>query len=78
MRKNIGYDYSKLLGRMKEKGVTQLELANEIGVSETTMNFSLMNKRAFKQNEMLDACRVLDIALSEVDIYFFSHNTLEN
>lgn len=78
MHKTKTYDYSKLLGRMKEKGVTQLELACEIGVSETTMSFSLMNKRAFKQNEMLEICRALEIPIVDVDTYFFSHKSLES
>lgn len=36
--RNIKYDYSKLLGRMKEKSITQANLASYIGVSETTIN----------------------------------------
>lgn len=69
--RNIKYDYSKLLGRMKEKGITQANLASYIGVSETTVNLSLGNKRAFKQDEIRNLCKVLDIPISELDIYFF-------
>lgn len=73
MRRNTQYNYSKLLGRMKEKGFTQVDVAREIGISETTMSFSVMNKRAFKQDEMLAICKMLDIAISDIDAYFFSH-----
>lgn len=76
--RNIKYDYSKLLGRMKEKGITQANLASYLGVSETTVNLSLGNKRAFKQDEIRNLCKVLDIPISELDIYFFSYQTLEN
>ena len=72
--RNIKYDYSKLLGRMKEKGITQANLASYIGVSETTVNLSLGNK----QDEIRNLCKVLDIPISELDIYFFSYQTLEN
>lgn len=73
----IKYDYAKLLGRLKEKGFTQVELAGKIGVSETTINLSLGNKRAFKQDEILGICEVLGIDLKDVECYFFSHKTLE-
>lgn len=73
----IMYDYSKLLGRLKEKGFTQLELANRLGVSETTVNLSLGNKRAFKQDEIFRICELLDLDMSDIEAYFFSHNNLE-
>lgn len=69
----IKYNYSKLLGKIKEKGFTQVSLAKKIGVSETTLNFSLGNKRPFKQDEILKLCAVLDIPLQSLDDYFFSH-----
>jgi DNA-binding XRE family transcriptional regulator len=68
---NIVYNYSKLLGRMREKGVTQVVLAKEIGLSETSINFSLGNKRPFKQDEIASICAFLDIPISEVENYFF-------
>ena len=49
------YDYSKLLGLMREKRITQTCLAKKVGISETSMNFSLNNKRDFKQEEILSA-----------------------
>ena len=32
------YDYSKLLGLMREKRITQTCLAKKVGISETSMN----------------------------------------
>lgn len=74
---DIQYDYSKLLGRIREKGFTQVALAKAIGVSETTLNLSLTNKRSFKQNEMFAICHFLDIDTVDIDDYFFCHKTLE-
>ena len=71
------FDYSKLLGRIREKGLTQAQLAKIIGISETTLNFGLSNKRPFKRNEILSLCAALEIPAKEIDVYFFSHQTLE-
>lgn len=72
------YDYSKLLGLMREKRITQTCLAKKVGISETSMNFSLNNKRDFKQEEILSACEVLAIPLSRIPEYFFYRESLEN
>lgn len=72
------YDYSKLLGRMKEKRFTQDELAYKVGISATSMNLSLNNKRDFKQDEIFAICRCLSIALSKIPEYFFCKQSLEN
>lgn len=68
----IRYDYSKLLGKIREKGMTQVELAKEIGISEATLNFSLKNKRPFKQDEIIRICEILGINLESVETYFFN------
>lgn len=68
----IKYDYSKLLGKIREKGLTQVELAKKIGISEATLNFSLKNKRPFKQDEIIRICEILCIGLESVETYFFN------
>lgn len=67
------YDYSKLLGRMKEQGFTQEKLAKSIGISETSVNLSLNNKRNFRQNEILKITEVLSIPVENLEQYFFAH-----
>lgn len=67
------YDYSKLLGRMREKGYTQIDVCKKMNVSETTLNLTLGNKRAFRQTEISKLCEILEIALEDVAIYFFCH-----
>lgn len=67
------YDYSKLLGRMRECGYTQEKLAKSIGISECSLNFSLNNKRNFRQNEMTKIGLLLGIQTAKFEEYFFAH-----
>lgn len=67
------YDYSKLLGRMRELGFTQEKLAKAIGISECSMNFSLNNKRNFRQDEISKISSELKIPARNIDSYFFTH-----
>lgn len=66
------YDYSKLLGRMREKKVTQSELADMLDLSETSLNRKLKNKTQFKQREMSKICDFLAIPKGHIDAYFFA------
>ena len=66
------YDYRKLLGKMREQRVTQEVLAEKVGISATSMNLSLNNKRDFRQEEILVICESLDISLSDIPTYFFT------
>lgn len=75
--KEILYDYSKLLGRMKECGFTQKTLAIAVNMGETSMNKSLNNKRRFQQDEMDAICDVLGILKNSIEDYFFCRKTLE-
>lgn len=67
------YDYSMLLGRMKERGFTQEKLAKALGISECSVNFSLNNKRNFRQDEILKMTEVLEIPGKKLEDYFFTH-----
>lgn len=67
------YDYSLLLGRIREKGFTQERLAKQLGISACSLNFSLNNKRNFRQDEILKICKILDIPGKSIERYFFAH-----
>lgn len=67
------YDYSKLLGRMKEHGMTQKDLAKIIGSSPTTLSFKLNNRSTFSQSEIDQTCTCLNIPYNELGNYFFAH-----
>lgn len=66
------FDYSKLLGRIKECGFTQEKLAEEIGIAKTTMSLKLNNKAGFGQVEIFLICKALKISSSEIGAYFFT------
>ena len=66
------FDYSKLLGRIKEFGFTQDKMASEIGVSVSTLSFKLNNKAFFSQKEIRKICDLLGIEIAEIGIYFFT------
>ena len=67
------YNYSKLLGRMREKNITQEILAKKIGLQPPTLSQKLNNKAKFKQAEISNICDVLDIDAKEIGGYFFAH-----
>ena len=64
------YDYSRLLGRMRECGKTQEEVARAAGMSAATLNRKLNTDRDFSQTEMKDICTYLDI--QDINGYFFT------
>ena len=66
------FDYSKLLGRMKECGYTQERLAQTVGISVGTMSLKLNNKANFYQPEMQKICEALNITGAEVYAVFFT------
>ena len=65
------FDYSKLLGRLKEYGVTQAALATFLGISASTLSLKLNNKAAFSQDEIRSICELLEIPDDQIGIYFF-------
>ena len=66
------FDYSKLLGRMRELGYTQEKLAREIGINESTLNAKLNNKGFFNNNIIDKICEVLNISKVDIGSYFYA------
>lgn len=66
------YNYSKLLGKIKERGYTQEKLAIEIGRDKSSMNAKLNGKSTFTAKEIDCICKVLDISNNEIGDYFFT------
>lgn len=64
------YDYSRLLGRIRERGETQETVAKAISVNVSTLNQKLNNRRDFSQSEIRNICSFLDI--SDINSYFFA------
>ena len=66
------FNYLKLLGRIRECGLTQAQLAKAIGISQYTMSAKLNNKFSFSQEEIIAICKVLNIPISEIGDYFYA------
>ena len=72
------FDYSKLLGRIKEYGFTQENIASEVGMSVSTLSFKLNNKAFFAQKEIRKICDLLEIEIAEIGVYFFTLKVQKN
>ena len=66
------FNYSKLLGRMKECGFTQEQLAKAIGKNKATLSAKLNNRFSFSQEEILAICKLLNISVCEIGDYFYA------
>ena len=66
------FNHSKLLGRIRECGFTQEQLAKAIGMSKTTLSAKLNNQFYFTAKEMYAIGDVLNIPTSEFGEYFFA------
>jgi transcriptional regulator with XRE-family HTH domain len=71
-RDSMPYNYSKLLGRIKEYGYTQESLAKAIDKDKSTISLKLNGKGEFKAGEIDSICRVLDIPNDKIGEYFFA------
>lgn len=66
------YNYSKLLGRIKECGFTQETLANAIGMNKSTLSAKLNGRYPFTAKDIDAICKVLNISNEEIGDYFFA------
>lgn len=71
------FNYSKLLGEIKAHGFTQRQIAEKIGISETSFNKKLKGNSQFNQTEIKLILSCLDINISQVAEYFFCPKTRE-
>ena len=72
MTEELTFDYSKLRGRIVERFGIQSAFAAALGMSEGTLSGRLTNKSFFTAEEIVTACKLLDIRLEEVNEYFFT------
>lgn len=69
----MGYDYSKLNGKIKEVYGTQAAFAEAMNMAQTSLSFKLNNKSEWSQDEMEKAMELLGIPRTSVRTYFFTH-----
>lgn len=68
----MGYDYSKLRGRITEICGTDAVFARKMDLSERSVSLKLNNKIPFKQPEIQRAIIVLDLNDKDIQEYFFT------
>lgn len=66
------FNYSALLGRIKELGYTQDTLAKAAHISSGTLSAKLNGRFPFKQTDIQNIADVLDIGASDIGRYFFA------
>lgn len=69
---SIMFDYSKLRGRVKEKGYSQSQVADMIGIAPATYSQKINNKSVFTQDEISRIIKAVDIPMSDIGSYFFT------
>lgn len=60
---------NKLKGKIRECGLTQSEVARNIGISSTSFTYKINNKREFTVKEIVQLVGLLGIR--DKDSYFF-------
>ena len=68
----MAYKYDKLIGRIIEKFGNRKAFAAAMHMTGESLSKKLNNRRCFEQREISRACELLDIADSEVSVYFFT------
>ena len=68
----IVFDYSKLKGRMKEKEISQEDLAARIGKNKSTISLKFNNQGQFTQEEIVNISETLEIPVQQISEYFFT------
>ena len=63
--------YAKLRGKIKEVFETQECFAKAMDLHNTTLSLKLNGKTQWKREEILLACKKLDISVDEISSYFF-------
>ena len=71
----MGYDYSKLEGRIVEKFRTREKFAKALGITNKSISEKLNNKTIWKQPEISKAMELLSIPGDELESYFFKKKT---
>ena len=62
---------NKLLGRIREYGFTQKQLAESIGITSVTLAKKLKGYRDFKGKEIEEISVILEIPNADLHKYFF-------
>lgn len=64
--------YAELRGKIRAKYRTQEEFARALGMNPSTLSSKLNGNTQWTRDEIVTACKVLDIPLAETATYFFT------
>jgi hypothetical protein len=70
--------YAKLRGRIVEKFGSQAAFADKLGWREALLSAKLNNKSEWAFPEVMKACELLEIPLSDAHLYFFCAKSCVN
>ena len=70
--------YAKLRGRIVEKFGSQSAFAKAMGWRKALLSAKLNNKSEWRFPEVMKACELLGISLSEAHMYFFCAKSYDN
>lgn len=70
------FDYGKLRELMRDKNITQSDLARVTGLSERSISLKFTGKIYWKQNEIYSVANILGIPKESVCEYFFTPKVL--
>ena len=71
------FNYLKLLGRIKECGLTQKDIAESIGISRQTLSAKFNGRFSFDAEEIISISKILLIPTKEIGNYFFCVDSSE-
>lgn len=66
------YDYTMLLAKILMKYKSRYQFAMALGITPKTLVDKLNGKHSFKQWEIEQACKLLDLEHDEIQEYFFT------
>ena len=64
-------NYAVLIGKIKDKYQTHGQFAKAMGISKSGLSAKLNNRRDFTSDEIVKACKLLEIPAAEIPLYFF-------
>ena len=78
MKSQMKFDYSKLLGKIKENGYILSDFAKQVGLASSTFSLRLSGVGYFRQPEIVKMCDILGIAKKDIPVYFFTQKVQKN
>lgn len=72
------YDYSKLFGKITEKLGSRRQLAEKLGMNESTLSYKFNGTSDFSREEMKKTCIILNEPLSSIIEFFFNEKVREH